>query len=85
MSYDEAVATLIDEARSRGQPCLVGTTSIEKSELISNLLQRKNVPHQVLNARYHEQEAYIVAQAGRPGSVTILQFKPLSSFLTISA
>jgi preprotein translocase subunit SecA len=67
----EAVATLIDEARGRGQPCLVGTTSIEKSELISNLLRRKDVPHQVLNARYHEQEAYIVAQAGRPGSVTI--------------
>ena len=67
----EAVATLIDEARSRGQPCLVGTTSIEKSELISTLLRKKNVPHQVLNARYHEQEAYIVAQAGRPGAVTI--------------
>lgn len=67
----EAVAALIDEARSRGQPCLVGTTSIEKSELISDLLRRRNVPHQVLNARYHEQEAFIVAQAGRPGAVTI--------------
>ena len=67
----EAVATLIDEARTRGQPCLVGTTSIEKSEIISNLLKAKKVPHAVLNARYHEQEAEIIAQAGRPGSVTI--------------
>jgi preprotein translocase subunit SecA len=67
----EAVAVLIAEARDRGQPVLVGTTSIEKSELISNLLKQKNVPHQVLNARYHEQEAGIVAQAGRPGAVTI--------------
>jgi preprotein translocase subunit SecA len=68
--YD-AVAALIEEARERGQPILVGTTSIEKSELISALLKRKKIPHQVLNARYHEQEAGIVAQAGRPGSVTI--------------
>ncbi|BDG70862.1 preprotein translocase subunit SecA [Roseomonas fluvialis] len=67
----EAVAVLIAEARERGQPVLVGTTSIEKSELISSLLKKKNVPHQVLNARYHEQEAGIVAQAGRPGAVTI--------------
>jgi len=68
--YD-AVITLIDEARTRGQPVLVGTTSIEKSELISGLLKQRKVPHNVLNARYHEQEAVIVAQAGRPGSVTI--------------
>jgi preprotein translocase subunit SecA len=68
--YD-AVITLIDEARGRGQPVLVGTTSIEKSELVSGLLKQKGVPHQVLNARYHEQEAGIIAQAGRPGSVTI--------------
>jgi preprotein translocase subunit SecA len=67
----EAVAVLIAEARDRGQPILVGTTSIEKSELISELLKQKGVPHQVLNARYHEQEAGIVAQAGRPGAVTI--------------
>ncbi|GGJ03905.1 preprotein translocase subunit SecA [Neoroseomonas lacus] len=71
MEKYEAVAALIAEARERGQPCLVGTTSIEKSELISELLKKKNVPHQVLNARYHEQEAGIVAQAGRPGAVTI--------------
>src|SRR5580704_4592380 len=68
--YD-AVAKLIDEARSRQQPVLVGTTSIEKSEIISELLKKKRVPHAVLNARYHEQEAEIVSQAGAPGAVTI--------------
>jgi len=67
----EAVATLIEEARGRGQPVLVGTTSIEKSEVISELLNRKKVPHAVLNARFHEQEATIVAQAGAPGTITI--------------
>ncbi|MCO6417191.1 preprotein translocase subunit SecA [Siccirubricoccus sp. KC 17139] len=67
----EAVIKLIDEARTRGQPVLVGTTSIEKSELISDLLKQRKVPHNVLNARYHEQEAEIIAQAGRPGAVTI--------------
>ena len=66
-----AVATLIDEARGRGQPVLVGTTSIEKSEIISELLKTKGVPHAVLNARFHEQEAMIVSQAGAPGAVTI--------------
>ena len=50
---------------------LVGTTSIEKSETISELLKKKKVPHAVLNARFHEQEAEIVAQAGAPGAVTI--------------
>jgi preprotein translocase subunit SecA len=68
--YD-AVIALIEEARGRGQPMLVGTTSIEKSELISGLLKQKKIPHQVLNARYHEQEAAIIAQAGRLGAVTI--------------
>ncbi|NYZ17290.1 preprotein translocase subunit SecA [Azospirillum sp. RWY-5-1] len=67
----EAIVTLIDEARSRQQPVLVGTTSIEKSELLSDFLKKKKIPHNVLNARYHEQEATIVAQAGRPGAVTI--------------
>ena len=67
----EAVAKLIEEARERGQPVLVGTTSIEKSETISELLKKKRVPHQVLNARFHEQEATIVAQAGAPGAITI--------------
>ncbi len=67
----EAVAKLIEEARLRGQPVLVGTTSIEKSEIISELLNGKKVPHAVLNARFHEQEAQIVSQAGAPGAVTI--------------
>jgi preprotein translocase subunit SecA len=67
----EAVAALIDEARAKGQPVLVGTTSIEKSETISELLKKKKVPHAVLNARFHEQEAEIVSQAGAPGAVVI--------------
>jgi preprotein translocase subunit SecA len=67
----EAVATLIEECRARGQPALVGTTSIERSEVISGILTRKKVPHKVLNARFHEQEAGIVAQAGAVGAVTI--------------
>ena len=67
----EAVASLIAEARERQQPVLVGTTSIEKSEIISELLKQKKVPHAVLNARFHEKEAAIVAQAGAPGSITI--------------
>jgi preprotein translocase subunit SecA len=67
----EAVSALIDEARKKGQPVLVGTTSIEKSETISNILKKKRIPHQVLNARFHEQEADIIAQAGAPGAVTI--------------
>ena len=66
-----AVAALIDEARERGQPVLVGTTSIERSEMLSDLLRKRNVPHKVLNARFHEQEAGIVAQAGAFGAVTI--------------
>jgi len=68
--YD-AVAKLIEESRGRGQPVLVGTTSIEKSEQISALLKKRKIPHAVLNARFHEQEAAIVAQAGAPGAVTI--------------
>jgi preprotein translocase subunit SecA len=68
--YD-AVAALIEDARKRGQPVLVGTTSIEKSEIISEVLKKKRVKHSVLNARFHEQEAEIVAQAGAPGAVTI--------------
>ena len=67
----EAVAGLIAEARERGQPVLVGTTSIEKSEILSDILKQKKVPHAVLNARFHEQEAVIVSQAGAPGAITI--------------
>jgi preprotein translocase subunit SecA len=66
-----AVVKLIEEARARDQPVLVGTTSIEKSELLSDILKKKKVPHQVLNARFHEQEAAIISQAGAPGAVTI--------------
>ncbi len=66
-----SIATLIEECRARQQPVLVGTVSIEKSETLSAELKRRNIPHQVLNARYHEQEAYIIAQAGRPGAITI--------------
>jgi len=66
-----AVATLIEEARLREQPVLVGTVSIEKSELLSEILNSRNIAHAVLNARFHEQEATIIAQAGAPGAVTI--------------
>jgi preprotein translocase subunit SecA len=66
-----AIITLIKDARKRGQPMLVGTVSIEKSEILAGLLKKEKVPHQVLNARYHEQEAHIIAQAGVPGSITI--------------
>jgi preprotein translocase subunit SecA len=66
-----AVVLDIEEAQKRGQPVLVGTVSIEKSEKISSLLRRKGVKHVVLNAKYHAMEAEIVAQAGRVGAVTI--------------
>jgi preprotein translocase subunit SecA len=67
----KAILTDIEETHRRRQPVLVGTVSIEKSEYLSNLLKQRGIPHQVLNARYHEQEAQIVAQAGVPGAVTI--------------
>ena len=67
----EAAILDIRECYGRGQPVLVGTTSIENSEIISNLLQRENLPHQVLNAKQHAREADIVAQAGRPKMITI--------------
>ncbi|MFA5121698.1 preprotein translocase subunit SecA [Zavarzinia sp.] len=66
-----AIVGLIEECRARHQPVLVGTVSIEKSELLSAYLTKKKIPHRVLNARFHEQEAGIVAQAGQPGAVTI--------------
>jgi preprotein translocase subunit SecA len=66
-----AVTSLIEECQLRGQPVLVGTTSIEKSELLSSLLDAKGIKHSVLNARFHEQEAKIIAQAGAPGAITI--------------
>ena len=68
----EAVAALIKEiSATSGQPVLVGTTSIEKSEYLSSLLRRNGIQHNVLNARFHELEAEIVAQAGAPGAITI--------------
>lgn len=73
-SYKEketAIIEVIKECRDRQQPVLVGTVSIEKSERLSAALKSAGVPHQVLNARYHEQEAFIISQAGRPGAVTI--------------
>lgn len=66
-----AIVKEIEEMYKLGRPCLVGTTSIEKSELLSKLLQRTGVPHEVLNAKQHAKEAAIVAQAGRKGAVTI--------------
>ncbi|MGC1467779.1 MAG: preprotein translocase subunit SecA [Sphingorhabdus sp.] len=66
-----AIAKTIKEAHDRGQPVLVGTVSIEKSELLSDYLNKEGVTHAVLNALFHEQEAHIVAQAGRLGAVTI--------------
>jgi preprotein translocase subunit SecA len=71
---DEKYESLIDqivECHERKQPVLVGTVSIEKSETLSALLKKRKIPHNVLNARYHEQEAAIISQAGRPGAVTI--------------
>ena len=66
-----AVADQVEECHKNGQPVLVGTTSIENSERVSKLLKARKIPHQVLNAKYHEKEAYIVAQAGREGAVTV--------------
>ncbi len=68
---NKAIVASIADAHEQGQPILVGTVSIEKSEHLSTLLKKEKIPHQVLNARYHEQEAFIVAQAGRLGGVTI--------------
>ncbi|MBQ9082070.1 MAG: preprotein translocase subunit SecA [Clostridia bacterium] len=66
-----AVIDQIIECHAKGQPVLVGTISIEKSELLSAMLKRRGIPHEVLNAKHHEKEAEIVSQAGKPGAVTI--------------
>ena len=66
-----AIVTQVQECHAKGQPVLVGTVSIEKSEILSKLLKRSGVPHNVLNAKFHEMEAQIVAQAGKLGAVTI--------------
>jgi preprotein translocase subunit SecA len=68
---DAAIVALVKECQDRKQPVLVGTVSIEKSEELSAMLKKAKVKHNVLNARYHEQEAMIISQAGGPGSVTI--------------
>ena len=68
---DNAVLELIKDCQKRGQPVLVGTVSIEKSELLSTQLKKSKIAHQVLNARFHEEEAKIIALAGVPGAVTI--------------
>src|SRR5947209_4881944 len=67
----EACVEDIVQRHQAGQPVLVGTTSVEKSEILSRMLKRRGVPHEVLNAKYHEREATIVAQAGRRGAVTV--------------
>ena len=66
-----AIIELIGECQKTGQPALIGTVSIEKSELLSDLLSKKKIKHNVLNARHHEQEAHIIGQAGRMGAITI--------------
>jgi preprotein translocase subunit SecA len=68
---DEAVINLIEDCQKNNQPVLVGTVSIEKSEILSKLLKEKNINHEVLNAKFHEQEAQIIGYAGVPASVTI--------------
>ena len=67
----QAMTDEIKEAHERGQPVLVGTASIENSELISGMLKKEKLPHEVLNAKHHAREAEIIAQAGRPGAITI--------------
>src|SRR6201999_3639894 len=74
LTQDDKFKAIIEDIRDcveREQPVLVGTTSIETSEFLADLLQKEKIPHQVLNAKQHEREAHIVAQAGRPGAVTI--------------
>ncbi len=73
-TFEEKIDAIIEDikdCRERGQPVLVGTTSIGKSEMFAERMKKLKIPHQVLNARYHEQEAFIIAQAGVPGAVTI--------------
>ncbi|MDR1349362.1 MAG: preprotein translocase subunit SecA [Zoogloeaceae bacterium] len=67
----QAIVADVKECHGRGQPVLLGTTSVEASELLSRLLEKENLPHQVLNAKQHAREAQIVIQAGRPGMITV--------------
>jgi preprotein translocase subunit SecA len=71
MGKFNAVINEVEDCYKRGQPVLIGTISIEKSEILSSMLKRRRVPHQVLNAKYHDKEAEIIAQAGKLGAVTI--------------
>ncbi len=74
LTRDEKFEAIIDDVQScidSGAPVLVGTASVETSEELSEAFKRKDIAHKVLNAKYHEQEAEIIAQAGRPGIVTI--------------
>src|SRR5258708_1107395 len=71
LQEDNSFATGIRHYHERGQPVLVGTISIEKSETIAELLKKAGIPHQVLNAKQHERESRVVAQAGRKGAVTV--------------
>ncbi|MFZ6044259.1 hypothetical protein ACOV11_27690, partial [Vibrio natriegens] len=74
MTEREKFAAISEDIKARvskGQPVLVGTVSIEKSEMLSNALKKEGIKHQVLNAKFHEMEAEIVAQAGKAGAVTI--------------
>src|SRR5699024_3981881 len=64
-----AILTDIRDCQERGQPVLVGTTSIENSELLSQLLTKEKLKHEVLNAKQHEREAHIIAEAGKPGHI----------------
>jgi preprotein translocase subunit SecA len=66
-----AIAAKVEELHQKGQPILIGTTSIEKNEIVSSLLRKKNIPHQMLNAKNHRAEAEIIAQAGKIGAVTV--------------
>ncbi len=66
-----AIVEEIKESHKKGQPVLVGTISIEKSEKLSSILKREGIPHEVLNAKFHDKEAEIIAQAGKYGAVTI--------------
>ncbi len=68
--FTAAIAEIL-ECNEKGQPVLVGTTSVEKSNAIANLLKKKKIPHAVLNAKHHEREAYVVAQAGQKGAITV--------------
>src|SRR5258708_8855851 len=71
MQEDNSLANGIRQYHQRGQPVLVGTISIEKSEAIAELLKKGGVPHQVLNAKQHERKSRVVAHAGRKGAVTV--------------